>query len=99
MRERIYYFFVVIIYSLTSYLEKERQMQTRSEIRKQLQENEMAIREICAGFDEAHLAWTANKKREKYGMYSYLPDREKKKKSKNISYPREIEQNGIILST
>ena len=57
-------------------------MQTRSEIRKQLQENETAIREICAGFDEAHRAWTANKKREKYGMYSYLPDQEKKKKGK-----------------
>jgi hypothetical protein len=61
-------------------------MLTRSEIRKQLQENETAIREICAGFDEAHLAWTANKKREKYGMYSYLPDpnpnQEKKKKGK-----------------
>jgi len=59
-------------------------MLTRSEIRKQLQENETAIREICAGFDEAHLAWTANKKREKYGMYSYLSDpnsnQEKKKK-------------------
>jgi hypothetical protein len=61
-------------------------MLTRSEIRKQLQENETAIREICAGFDEAHLAWTANKKREKYGMYSYIPDRdpnqEKKKRGK-----------------
>ena len=61
-------------------------MKTRSEIQKQLQENEQAIREICAGFDEAHLAWTANKKRENYGMYSYLPDpnlnQEKKKKGK-----------------
>jgi len=59
-------------------------MKTRSEIRKQIQENETAIREICAGFDEAHRAWTANKKREKYGMYSYLPDlnQEKKKKGK-----------------
>ncbi len=57
-------------------------MLTRSEIRKQIQENETAIREICAGFDEAHLAWTANKKREKYGMYSYLPVQEKRKKGK-----------------
>ena len=57
-------------------------MKTRSEIRKQIQENETAIREICAGFDEAHLAWTANKKREKYGMYSYLPDREKRNTGK-----------------
>ena len=63
-------------------------MKTRSEIQKQLQENEKAIREICAGFDDAHLAWTANKKRENYGMYSYLPDldpnpnQKKKKKGK-----------------
>jgi hypothetical protein len=70
-------------------------MKTRSEIQKQLQENEKAIREICTGFDEAHRAWTANKKRENYGMYSYLPDRdpkpnlnpnqEKKKKGKKIN--------------
>ena len=60
-------------------------MLTRSEMRRKMQENENAIREICAGFDEAHLAWTANKKKEKYGMYSYLldPNREKKKKGKN----------------
>ena len=53
-------------------------------MRQKMQENETAIREICAGFDEAHRAWTANKKREKYGMYSYLPDpnQEKKKKGK-----------------
>ena len=61
-------------------------MLTRSEMRRKMQENETAIREICAGFDEAHRAWTANKKREKYGMYSYLPDpnqnQEKKKKGK-----------------
>ena len=36
-------------------------------MRQKMQENETAIREICAGFDEAHRAWTANKKREKYG--------------------------------
>jgi hypothetical protein len=60
-------------------------MKTRNEIQKQLQENEKAIRDICAGFDEAHIAWTANKKREKYGMYSYLldKDQEKRKKGKN----------------
>ena len=59
-------------------------MLTRSEMRQKMQENETAIREICEGFDEAHRAWTANKKREKYGMYSYLPDpnQEKKKKGK-----------------
>ena len=52
-------------------------------MQRKIQENEKAIQEICAGFDEAHKAWTANKKKEKYGMYSYLPVQEKKKKSKN----------------
>ena len=79
---KIITYFLLVDWLVGWLVEKRKtKMQTRSEIQKQIQENEKVIQEIQASFDAAHQEWTANKKKGKYGMYSYVSlDREKRNK-------------------
>lgn len=52
-------------------------MKTRSQTQREAEARELSIREIQDAFDEAHLAWIANKKKGENGTYSYLPEKKK----------------------
>lgn len=52
-------------------------MKTRSQTQKEAETKELSIREIQDSFDEAHLAWIANKKKGENGTYTYLPEKKK----------------------